>query len=71
ELSCFQPYPNTSMAIVELVNLPFTANIIYIGGCDSCFVYALFSMGYQNMWVPDISEKAIKRAKQILRSKAS
>lgn len=71
EVSWFQPYPKTSMAFVELFNLPLNANIIDIGGGDSHFVDALLNKGYQNIWVLDISEKAIERAKQRLGKSAA
>ncbi|HEV2832724.1 MAG TPA: hypothetical protein VGW31_12160 [Hanamia sp.] len=50
----------------ELFKLPLTANIIDIGGGDSHFVDALLEKGYQNIWVLDISEIAIERAKRRL-----
>lgn len=71
EVSWFQPYPKTSMAFVDLFNLPFTANIIDIGGGDSHFADALLAKGYQNIWVLDISANAIERAKKRLGEKAS
>jgi SAM-dependent methyltransferase len=71
ELSWFQPYPKTSMEFVELFHLPKNANIIDIGGGDSHFVDALLEKGYQNIWVLDISAKAIERAKQRLGDKAN
>ncbi len=71
ELSWFQPYPKTSMGFIELLDLPHTANIIDIGGGDSHFVDALLEMGYQNIWVLDISSKAIERAKKRLGKKSS
>ena len=64
EVSWFQPYPKTSMEFVELFNLPFNANIIDIGGGDSHFVDALLDKGYKNIYVLDISAKAIERAKR-------
>lgn len=71
ELSWFQPYPKTSMEFVELFNLPLQANIIDIGGGDSHFVDALIRKGYKNIWVLDISAKAIERAKKRLGNNAS
>ena len=71
EVSWFQPYPKTSMEFVELFNLPLNANIIDIGGGDSHFVDALLDKGYQNIWVLDISTKAIERGKQRLGERAS
>ena len=66
EVSWFQRYPKTSMEFVELFNLPLNANIIDIGGGDSHFVDALIAKGYTNIWVLDISAKAIEKAKQRL-----
>ena len=71
EVSWFQTYPKTSMQFVELFNLPLNANIIDIGGGDSHFVDVLLDEGYQNIWVLDISVKAIERAKQRLGERAS
>ena len=70
EVSWFQPYPKTSMAFVELFNLPLDANIIDIGGGDSLFVDALLAKGYSNIYVLDISANAIDRAKKRLGSGA-
>ena len=70
EVSWFQPYPKMSMEFVELFNLPLNANIIDIGGGDSHFVDALLDKGYQNIWVLDISIKAIERAKLRLGKRA-
>ncbi len=70
-VSWFQPYPKRSMEFVELFNLPLDANIIDIGGGDSHFVDALLDKGYQNIYVLDISVKAIERAKRRLQSRAA
>jgi len=71
EVSWFQPYPKTSIEFVKLFNLPFDANIIDIGGGDSHFVDALLEEGYQNIWILDISENALSRAKKRLGEKAN
>jgi 2-polyprenyl-3-methyl-5-hydroxy-6-metoxy-1,4-benzoquinol methylase len=71
EVSWFQSYPKTSIEFVKLFNLPFDANIIDIGGGDSHFVDALLEEGYQNIWVLDISENALSRAKKRLGEKAN
>jgi SAM-dependent methyltransferase len=70
EVSWTQKYPKTSMEYLENVNLSKTANIIDIGGGDSNFVDALLEKGYQNIWVLDISEFALERAKKRLGDKA-
>jgi SAM-dependent methyltransferase len=71
EVSWFQPYPKTSIEFLELFQMPLKANIIDIGGGDSYFVDALLEKGYENIWVLDISAKAIERAKERLGAKAS
>ncbi len=71
EVSWFQPYPKTSMEFVELFNLPINATIIDIGGGDSHFVDALLDHRYQNIYVLDISAKAIDRAKVRLGKRGS
>ncbi len=55
--------------MLKTIGKMFTAQ--NIGGGDSHFVDALLDKGYKNIWVLDISEKALERAKQRLRSKAS
>jgi SAM-dependent methyltransferase len=71
EVSWFQPYPKTSMEFVNLFHLPLDADIIDIGGGDGHFVDALLEKGYENIWVLDISAKAIEKAKLRLGEKAS
>lgn len=66
EFSWFQTYPKTSVEFLQLFNLKPDANIIDIGGGDSYFVDALIELGYQNIWVLDISEKALERTQQRL-----
>lgn len=64
EVSWFQSYPTTSMEFLELFDLPLDANIIDVGGGDSHFVDALIAKGYKNIWLLDISENAIDRARK-------
>ncbi len=71
EVSWFQPYPKTSVEFFELFNLPLDANIIDIGGGDSYLVDVFIEKGYRNIYVLDISENALNRAKQRLGDKAS
>src|SRR5690606_14673891 len=71
EVSWTQSYPTTSMNYLKALNLPKTANIIDIGGGDSNLVDALLEKGYQNIWVLDISEHALERAKKRLGDKAA
>ena len=71
EVSWRQEYPKTAMDYLENLNLSKTANIIDIGGGDSNLVDALLEKGYENIWVLDISEFALERAKKRLGDKAN
>lgn len=71
EVSWFQPYPKISMDFIEMIDLPLHAYIIDIGGGDSHFVDALLDKGYKNVYVLDISENAIERAKKRLGARAN
>lgn len=71
ELSWFQSYPKTSMDFVDLLDLSPDAAIIDIGGGNSHFVDALLDKGYRNVWVLDISERAIEQTKHRLGERAS
>lgn len=70
EVSWTQEYPTTSMNYLDSLNLSKAANIIDIGGGDGNLVDALLEKGYQNIWVLDISESALERAKKRLGDKA-
>jgi len=71
EVSWTQEYPKTAMYHIESLQLSKTANIIDIGGGDSNLVDALLDNGYENIWVLDISEFALERAKKRLGEKAN
>ena len=71
EVSWTQKYPKTAMYHIESLQLSKTANIIDIGGGDSNLVDALLDNGYENIWVLDISEFALERAKKRLGEKAN
>lgn len=66
DFSWFQEYPKTSIEFLSLFDLSKKSNIIDIGGGDSYFVDALIELGYENIYVLDISEKAIERARKRL-----
>jgi SAM-dependent methyltransferase len=70
KVSWFQNYPKTSVEFLDLFALPLSANIIDIGGGDSHFVDVLIDKGYENIWVLDISAKAIVRARERLGERA-
>ncbi len=64
EVSWFQSYPKTSIAFIELFNLPLDAHIIDVGGGDSTFIDALLNKGYTHVFLLDISAQAIERTKK-------
>lgn len=70
EFGWFQEYPQTSIDFINLFNLSKDAKIIDIGGGDSHLVDALIELGYTNIYVLDISAKAIQRAKDRLGHRA-
>ncbi|RUT67748.1 class I SAM-dependent methyltransferase [Flavobacterium cupreum] len=70
DVSWTQKYPKTAMQYLENLNLPKTSNIIDVGGGESNFVDVLLEKGFQNIWVLDISEFALEKAKKRLGKKA-
>lgn len=70
EVSWFQEYPKTSLEFLELFKLPLDANIIDVGAGDSHLVDALLDKGFKNVYVLDISAKAVERAQQRLGKRA-
>lgn len=70
EVSWFQPKPETSINFFIGNQIPKDAKIIDIGGGDSYLIDNLIEMGYQNLFLLDISENAIERIKNRLGAKA-
>lgn len=70
EVSWYQPIPKTSLDFIQRYAQKDDA-IIDIGGGDGFLVDHLLDLGYNNITVLDISEKAIERAKARLGDKAS
>ena len=70
ETSWYQQTPQTSLDYLSAFNVPVSAKIIDVGGCDSLLVDYLLDLGYEDITVLDISEKAIDRARQRLGDKA-
>jgi len=71
EMSWFQENPETSLRFLQNSSIPLDAAIIDIGGGDSLFVDFALKLGYTNLSVLDISEKALERAKSRLGAEAS
>ncbi|MEO6520621.1 MAG: class I SAM-dependent methyltransferase [Mucilaginibacter sp.] len=63
EVSWYEKKPETSLNIIADLNLPKNAAIIDIGGGDSLLADHLLALGYTDIAVLDISDKAIERAK--------
>ena len=70
EVSWYQPKPERSLNFIQETGFPLDAAIIDIGGGDSFLVDNLIDLGYSNITVVDISEKAIERAKNRLGEKS-
>ena len=70
EVSWTQEIPETSIEFFNDFKLSKTSPIIDVGGGESKFVDYLLEEGYQDISVLDISENAIKRAKDRLSKKS-
>jgi len=66
ELSWFQEYPAASMEFVLSVKLDLNSRIIDVGTGDGRFIEGMVGKGYRDITALDISEAAIKRAKERL-----
>lgn len=71
EVSWYQQYPQASVDLIKNLQLPFDAKIIDIGGGDSYLIDALLALGYTNLYLLDISSKAIERIKKRLGANVS
>lgn len=71
EVSWTQEVPTTSLEFIHKFNIPKSAKIIDIGGGESKLVDNLLNEGFSNISVLDISEAAIKRAKNRLGKNAN
>ena len=60
--SWYQPIPHTSLALIASLNLPKDTPILDVGGGDSFLAEHLLNLGYTDITVLDISEKALERA---------
>ncbi|MFD2890462.1 class I SAM-dependent methyltransferase [Flavobacterium chuncheonense] len=70
EVSWFQEKPETSIQLVQSCRVAKDAKIIDIGGGDSYLIDSLLDQGYTNLYLLDISNNAINRAKKRLGDKA-
>ncbi len=63
QASWYQPKPETSLQILQELNISADARIIDVGGGDSLLVDHLLDVGFRNLTILDISSKSIERAK--------
>ncbi len=63
EFSWYQSYPSTSVKLIQESGVALNAPIIDVGGGDSHLVDSLVQLGYSNLYVLDISARAIERAR--------
>ena len=70
EVSWFEIAPLTSLNLIHQNNSAYTVKIIDIGGGDSFLVDHLLELGYRDITILDISEKALNRAKKRLGKKS-
>jgi len=71
DVSWFQARPSVSLEFIEEFAIPKSEKIIDVGGGDSLLVDHLLDLGYSDITVLDISEAALKKAKQRLGDRAS
>lgn len=70
EVSWYKDYPEASIELIKELKLPLSAHIIDIGGGESRLVDVLLDLGYTNITVLDISEKALEKSKNRLEEKS-
>ena len=66
EVSWYEPKPETSIHFFIENNIPKDAKIIDVGGGDSYLIDHLLALGYNNLFLLDISFNAIERIKNRL-----
>ena len=70
EVSWTEEKPSVSLDLIHSFNPSKSAKIIDIGGGDSYLIDNLLDLGYTNLYLLDISENAIERAKKRLAERA-
>lgn len=64
DVSWYQPVPETSLEMIQKLQVSKDSKIIDVGGGDSFLAEFLLNLGYTNITVLDISANAIERAKE-------
>ncbi|MDP2926403.1 MAG: class I SAM-dependent methyltransferase [Nanoarchaeota archaeon] len=70
EVSWYQESPKTSIDLIQSVDPDKNAYIIDVGGGNSNLVDNLIELGFKNIFVLDISLKALEKSKQRLNEKS-
>jgi SAM-dependent methyltransferase len=70
EVSWYREHLETSIELIQKIDLPRTAEILDVGGGTSRLVDDLLSLGYQNLSVLDVSEAALGKAQERLGERA-
>jgi len=68
-VSWYQELPASSLSVIDSLKLPISASIIDVGGGRSKLSEQLWSRGFQNITVLDISEVALLKMKESLNQK--
>lgn len=68
KVNWFQESPQISLEIIKNLNLKKDSHILDVGGGDSRLVDFLLAEGFENLYVLDISETALLKAKERLGS---
>ncbi len=71
EVSWYEPLPKLSLELIGATGLGHEASILDVGGGASSLAAALFSMGYTDLTVADISPAALAHARTALGSSAA
>lgn len=71
KVSWYQRVPETSIKLIEKLNLPKSAKIIEVGSGDSYLGDSLLELGFSKITLLDISEKALKIVEDRLKNKNS
>lgn len=69
KVSWYQPIPETSLKLIEELNLSKSAKIIEVGAGDSFLGDFLLESGYDDITLLEISEKALDKVKNRLAKK--
>lgn len=70
KVSWYQPVPETSLRLIDSLNLSKTSRIIEVGSGDSFLVDFLLDKGYTDITLLDISEKALGTIRKRLLEKS-